>query len=146
MKLMNSNKMSFNYIYRFLIGLATLATLVSIFPEVVEANENRDSFSIAVEIPRASPDSSEYFYNHYVDQGNQALDSQNMEVALIFYERAIFRLPNGAEAYAGRALARAGLGDRSGTISDLEQAASLFQQQGNTAAYNQVQQALQQVR
>ena len=54
--------------------------------------------------------------------------------------------PDYAEAYAGRAEARARLGDLSGTISDLEQAARLFQEQGNTATYNQVQQALQQIR
>ncbi|MFO8040875.1 MAG: tetratricopeptide repeat protein [Sodalinema sp.] len=66
--------------------------------------------------------------------------------AISSYDAAISLDPDYVIAYAGRASARARLGDRSGTISDLEQAARLFQERGNTAAYNQVQEALQQIR
>jgi regulator of sirC expression with transglutaminase-like and TPR domain len=40
--------------------------------------------------------------------------------------------PNYAQAYGKRGLARYQLGDKQGAINDLQKAAELFQQQGNT--------------
>lgn len=82
----------------------------------------------------------------FLNTANEALNSEDFEQAITLYGMAISMHSDYAEAYAGRTLARAGLGDLSGTISDLEQAARLFQERGNTAAYNQVQEALQQIR
>ncbi len=53
--------------------------------------------------------------------------------------------PNLADAYGNRGLAEYALGDRKSAITDLQQAASLFQQEGDTQRYQQTQTLLQQI-
>lgn len=82
----------------------------------------------------------------YYETANSLMEEQDFQGALEQYNQAIEYNSEYAEAYTNRAIAKAQLGDESGAISDLEQAATLFQQQGNTEAYQQIQQALQQAR
>ncbi len=51
--------------------------------------------------------------------------------------------PNLADAYGNRGLAQYALGDKHSAVADLQQAASLFQQQGNTQGYQRTQVLLQ---
>ncbi|MDJ1178304.1 hypothetical protein PJF56_05465 [Roseofilum sp. BLCC_M91] len=76
-------------------------------------------------------------------QGETALEEQDFQQAMNHFNEAIERYSEYAEAYVGRGAARAQLGDQSGAVSDLQTAASLFQKQGNTEAYQQIQQVLQ---
>ena len=150
---------------RLVLGTATVITLGGMAPEVVQANSTRGTVSEAMFQKGVNVESHEGAIaqdNDLVDElfgdmhlqmaepffnsATEALNNEDFEEAISFYEMAISMHSDYAEAYAGRALARAGLGDRTGTISDLEQAASLFQEQGNTAAYDEVQQVLQQIR
>lgn len=75
--------------------------------------------------------------------GESALEEQDFQGAMNHFNQAIEMYSEYAEAYAGRGVARAQLGDKSGAVSDLQTAASLFQKQGNTEAYQQIQQVLQ---
>jgi tetratricopeptide (TPR) repeat protein len=54
------------------------------------------------------------------------------------YNQAIRINPNFALAYYNRGIARASSGDEHLAIDDLQKAANLFQQQGNTAKYQAV--------
>ena len=82
----------------------------------------------------------------YYETGNSLMKEKNFQGAIEQYSQAIEYNSEYAEAYTNRAVAKAQLGDRSGAVADLQQAATLFQQQGNTEAYQQIQQALQQAR
>ncbi|NMG60558.1 hypothetical protein E1H12_19090 [Geitlerinema sp. P-1104] len=161
---MTLNTTLFNWMSRLVLGTATVITLGGMAPEIVQANSTRGPVSDAMfqkgvngenhegaiaqfdDMFRQLDDIFLQMAEPFFNRGTQALNNENFEEAISSYDIAISMHSDYAEAYAGRALARAGLNDRSGTISDLEQAARLFQQQGNTAAYNEIQQALQQIR
>ena len=154
---MTLNTTLFNWMSRLVLGTATVITLGGMAPEIVQANSTRGPVSDAMFQKGVNGENHEgaiaqlddfliQLAAPFLETANEALNSEDFEQAITFYGMAISMHSDYAEAYAGRALARARLGDRSGTISDLEQAARLFQEQGNTAAYNQVQQALQQIR
>ena len=154
---MTLNTTLFNWMSRLVLGTATVITLGGMAPEIVQANSTRGPVSDAMFQKGVNGENHEgaiaqlddvfiQLAAPFLNTANEALNSENFEEAISSYDIAISMHSDYAEAYAGRALARAGLNDRSGTISDLEQAARLFQEQGNTAAYNQVQQALQQIR
>ncbi|MHC5855278.1 MAG: tetratricopeptide repeat protein, partial [Nostoc sp.] len=61
------------------------------------------------------------------------------------FNQALQINPNLADAYGNRGLAEYALGDRKNAINDLEQAASLFQRQGDTLRYKQTQALLEQI-
>ncbi|MEH2272757.1 MAG: tetratricopeptide repeat protein, partial [Nostoc sp.] len=69
----------------------------------------------------------------------------NHKLAIADFNQALQINPNLADAYGSRGLAEYALGDRKNAINDLEQAASLFQQQGDTLRYKQTQALLQQI-
>ncbi|WP_298912142.1 tetratricopeptide repeat protein [uncultured Nostoc sp.] len=64
---------------------------------------------------------------------NQGFDKQkkgDLQGAIAAYTEAIRLNPNFAQAYTNRGVVRADLGDNKGAITDLQQAADIFKQQG----------------
>jgi tetratricopeptide (TPR) repeat protein len=58
--------------------------------------------------------------------------------AIADYTKVLEKQPNLAPMYYNRALVRYQMKDKKEALADLEQAAQLFQKQGNQAAYQQV--------
>jgi tetratricopeptide (TPR) repeat protein len=88
-----------------------------------------------------NPNDAKAYYN----RGNLYSDQQKYELALADYNKAIELNPNYAEAYANRGLLYAELKQTEKAKIDLQQAAIIFRQQNNMAAYEQVMQILQQL-
>jgi tetratricopeptide (TPR) repeat protein len=59
------------------------------------------------------------------------------QAAIADYNSALKINPNFVQAYGNRGVARYELGDKPGAISDLQKAAELSRQQGNTANYQE---------
>ncbi|NCR64715.1 MAG: tetratricopeptide repeat protein [Microcystis aeruginosa LG11-05] len=95
-------------------------------------------FSKAIEI---NPNDADAYYN----RGNLYIDLQKYELALSDFSKAIEINPNLAQAYLGRSILYAILGQPEKVKIDLQQAAILFLQQNNMAAYEKVMQILQQL-
>lgn len=66
------------------------------------------------------------FYQWAMEAGTQ----KRYEVSLQYFNQALIRNPDYAEAYLGRGMSRTQLGDEPGAIADIEQAAALFEKQG----------------
>ncbi|MEB3830011.1 tetratricopeptide repeat protein [Phormidium sp. CCY1219] len=164
---MTFNFTSINFLSRTFAGTATLVAMLSILPGVGQAKTTLPTSS-GQNFPQENPslidentiaqEGSESLLNQleepgeileeaafYEMLGNMYLENEEYENAIGMYNSAIESQSEYAEAYMGRGIARARLGDKSGAIEDLRQAASLFQDQGNTEAYEQVQQLLSQV-
>ena len=62
--------------------------------------------------------------------------AQNYQGLIADYDQALRLNPDYAHAYYNRGIAKSGLGDKQGAISDYKKVAKLFQQQGNTKNYN----------
>ncbi|WP_419547741.1 tetratricopeptide repeat protein [Microcystis sp.] len=90
---------------------------------------------------KINPNDADAYYNRGLLYHNQ----QKYELALDDYNQAIDINPNFAEAYANRGVLYAILGQPEKAKIDLQQAAILFLQQNNMAAYEQVMQILQQL-
>ncbi|MFM6519159.1 MAG: tetratricopeptide repeat protein, partial [Microcystis panniformis] len=93
-------------------------------------------YSKAIEI---NPNLAQAYYNRGLLYYNQ----QKYDLALSDYNKAIEINPNLAQAYLGRGVLYAILGQPEKVKIDLQQAAILFLQQNNMAAYEQVMQILQ---
>jgi tetratricopeptide (TPR) repeat protein len=81
----------------------------------------------------------------FYEQGNALLEQKDFQGAIAQYNQAIDTYSEYAEAYVNRAVAKAELGDRSGAINDLQEAARLFEKNDNTQGYQQVQELLSQL-
>jgi tetratricopeptide (TPR) repeat protein len=81
----------------------------------------------------------------YVNRGVLYFGQKKYELALSDYNKAIEINPNLAQAYLGRGGLYAILGQPEKVKIDLQQAAILFLQQNNMAAYEKVMQILQQL-
>ncbi|WP_152487305.1 tetratricopeptide repeat protein, partial [Microcystis aeruginosa] len=97
-----------------------------------------DDYNKAIEI---NPNYAEA----YVNRGVLYFEQKKYELALSDYNKAIEINPNLAQAYLGRGGLYAILGQPEKVKIDLQQAAILFLQQNNMAAYEQVMQILQQL-
>lgn len=84
---------------------------------------------------RLTPSNSEVYYNRGVAYFSIGL-SQN---AIQDFDQAIALQPSMAEAYGNRGVIRSHLGDRFGALADYQKAMTLFQQQGDAAAAQQMQ-------
>lgn len=84
-------------------------------------------------------------HSAYLNRGNVRAQMQNMKAALEDYNRAIRLKPDYALAYKNRGIFYLNSKKTQLGIKDLQQAAELFQQQGNQAKYEQVMQILQQL-
>ncbi len=85
------------------------------------------------------------FAEAYVNRGVLYFEQKKYELALSDYNQAIDINPNDAKAYLGRGGLYAILGQPEKAKIDLQQAAILFLQQNNMAAYEKVMQILQQL-
>lgn len=159
---MTFNFTSINFFSRTFAGTATLVAMLGILPGVGQAKTTLPTSS-GQNFPQENPslidenaiaqeglesllgEEAEISAELYEMFGNMYLDNEEYENAIGMYNSAIESQSEYAEAYMGRGIARARLGNKSGAIEDLRQAASLFQDQGNTEAYEQVQQLLSQV-
>lgn len=157
---MTFNFTSINFFSRTFAGTATLVAMLGILPGVGQAkttlstsgqNFPQDNPSL-VEENAIAQEGLESLSNMMVqfaqsiyEMGNSYLKDEEYESAIGMYDKAIEMHSEYAEAYVGRAIARARLGNKSEAIEDLRQAASLFQEQGNTAAYEEIQQLLSEV-
>ncbi|GCA95367.1 tetratricopeptide repeat protein, partial [Microcystis aeruginosa] len=81
----------------------------------------------------------------YTNRGILYRDLRKYDLALSDFSKAIEINPNLAQAYLGRSILYAILGQPEKVKIDLQQAAILFRQQNNMAAYEQVMQILQQL-
>ncbi len=85
------------------------------------------------------------FANAYVNRGALYYNQRKYELALADYDKAIELNRNDAVAYYNRGVLYAILGQSEKVKIDLQQAAILFLQQNNMAAYEKVMQILQQL-
>lgn len=168
---MTFNFMSSNLLSRTLTGTVTLVAILGMIPGIVLASskqpfapthqlrlKSEDNINPAditpaelerllggenletLEVPEFFKELADPMYQ----EGNALMEQGDFEGAILQYNLALTFYSQYAEAYTNRAIAKAQLGDESGAIADLEQAATLFQEQGNTQAYQQIQQVLQQ--
>ncbi|WP_299414741.1 tetratricopeptide repeat protein [Acaryochloris sp. IP29b_bin.148] len=82
-----------------------------------------------------APSNSEVYYN----RGVAYFSINRPQSAFQDFSQAITLQPTMAEAYGNRGLIRQNLGDRKGAIADYQQAKRLFQQKGDFAAAQQMQ-------
>jgi tetratricopeptide (TPR) repeat protein len=81
----------------------------------------------------------------YNNRGNVRKELGDKQGAIDDYTLAIKINPNYANAYYNRGVVRYELGDKQGAIDDFQQAANLFQQQGNTEGYQKVLEVLRKI-
>jgi tetratricopeptide (TPR) repeat protein len=81
----------------------------------------------------------------YLARGKARYDRQNYQEALADYTEAIRLEPKNPLGYANRALAKNYLGDKQGTIADLQIAAKLFEANGDRDNYQRVLNLLKQI-
>jgi tetratricopeptide (TPR) repeat protein len=81
----------------------------------------------------------------YNNRGSVRDDLGDKQGAIDDYNLAIKINPNDAEAYNNRGNVHYELGDKQGAIDDFQQAANLFQQQGNTEGYQKVLEVLRKI-
>ncbi|MBD2389783.1 tetratricopeptide repeat-containing serine protease family protein [Aphanizomenon flos-aquae NRERC-008] len=81
----------------------------------------------------------------YNNRGSVRDDLGDKQGAIDDFNLAIKINPNDAEAYNNRGNVHYELGDKQGAIDDFQQAANLFQQQGNTEGYQKVLEVLRKI-
>lgn len=77
----------------------------------------------------ATAGNAEMFYQMAMEAGKR----RQYERAIENFNQVLVRKPDSAPAFIGRAMARLELGDQKGAIQDSEQAAALFERQGDAA-------------
>lgn len=82
----------------------------------------------------------------YLARGKDRYDRQNYQEALADYTEAIRLEPKNPLGYANRALVKNYLGDKQGTIADLQIAAKLFEANGDRDNHQKILNLLQQIK
>jgi uncharacterized protein YjbI with pentapeptide repeats len=82
---------------------------------------------------------AEEFYRWGLEAGQQ----KRFELSLDYFDKAISRKPDYAEAFIGRGMSRTQMSDKPGAIADMEKAIALFKAQGDTANAEATQKVVQ---
>lgn len=147
-----------NSISRFVAATVTLIGLGGLVPGIAQAGNNFYS-PFELSLQQSNPvNASEilkvseiYAQNNseaqsHVERGDSLLSEENFQGALTEYNRAIEIDPEYTEAYIARAIVHLQADDSSAAIADLEKASSLFQAQGRTEDYEDIQSFLETLR
>jgi uncharacterized protein YjbI with pentapeptide repeats len=97
----------------------------------------RDAIGLSPEVGTA-----EQFYQWGMDAGRQ----KRYEVSLQYFNQALVRNPDYAEAFLGRGMSRLQLGDKQGAVDDIDGAAILFEKQGDKANAEATKQVAEELR
>ncbi|MBP0028437.1 tetratricopeptide repeat-containing serine protease family protein [Roseofilum sp. Guam] len=81
----------------------------------------------------------------YLNRGNRYAGKEQWQDAIADYSRALELEPQNAFTYGNRGLARSRIGDQEGAISDLQQAAALFDTQADVTNFKRALDALKQL-
>ncbi|MFB2807487.1 tetratricopeptide repeat protein [Microcystis sp. BLCC-F209] len=134
------------------LALADINKTIELNPNLAEAYNNRgvlyrlqEKYDLALSDYSKAIDINRNFAMAYYNRGILYFNQQKYELALADWNKAIKINPNHAEAYANRGVLYAELKQTEKAKIDLQQAAILFRQQNNMAAYEQVMQILQQL-
>ena len=135
---------------KYELALSDFSKAIDINPNDAEAYSNRggvyynqQKYELALsDINKAIEINPNYAVAYY-NRGNLYKDLQKYDLALADYDKAIELNRNDAVAYYNRGVLYAILGQPEKVKIDLQQAAILFRQQNNMAAYEQVMQILQ---
>lgn len=88
----------------------------------LETANIRDAIGLSIDVGTA-----EQFYQWAMEAGKQ----KRYELSLRYFNQALIRNPNYAEAFLGRGMSRIQLGDNQGALDDIDGAAILFENQGD---------------
>ncbi len=134
------------------LALSDYSKAIDINPNLAEAYVNRgvlyrlqEKYDLALADWNKAIEINPNYAEAYVNRGVLYFEQKKYELALSDYNKAIEINPNLAQAYLGRGGLYAILGQPEKVKIDLQQAAILFLQQNNMAAYEKVMQILQQL-
>lgn len=140
------------------ISLAVQAKTISVHPNVSKITPENQILDRLKQKPEGttSPlnteqlnelieNSEEIAAQPFYEEGNALLEQKDFQGAIAQYNQAIDTYSEYAEAYVNRAVAKVELRDRAGAISDLQEAARLFEKKDNTEGYQKVQDLLSQL-
>ncbi|MFN7217409.1 tetratricopeptide repeat protein, partial [Microcystis sp.] len=134
------------------LALSDYSKAIEINPNYAKAYNNRGNlykdlqkYDLALSDYSKAIDINPNYADAYNNRGVLYFEQKKYELALSDYNQAIRINPNLAEAYANRGILYAELKQTEKVKIDLQQAAILFRQQNNMAAYEQVMQILQQL-
>ncbi len=137
---------------KYELALSDINKAIEINPNLANAYYNRgllyhnqQKYELALADYTKAIDMNPNYALAYNNRGVLYFEQKKYELALSDYNKAIEINPNLAQAYLGRGGLYAILGQPEKVKIDLQQAAILFLQQNNMAAYEQVMQILQQL-
>ncbi|MCZ8225925.1 MAG: tetratricopeptide repeat protein [Microcystis sp. LE19-84.1B] len=137
---------------KYELALSDINKAIELNPNYAEAYNNRgllykdlQKYDLALSDYSKAIDINPNLAEAYVNRGVLYFGQKKYELALSDYNKAIEINPNLAQAYLGRGGLYAILGQPEKVKIDLQQAAILFLQQNNMAAYEKVMQILQQL-
>jgi tetratricopeptide (TPR) repeat protein/S1-C subfamily serine protease len=137
---------------KYELALADYSKAIEINPNDAMAYNNRGNlyfnqqkYELALADYNKAIEINRNFAEAYNNRGNLYFAQQKYKLALADYEEAIKINSNFAEAYANRGLLYAELKQTEKAKIDLQQAAILFRQQNNMAAYEKVMQVLREL-
>jgi len=137
---------------KYELALSDINKAIEINPNLANAYYNRgllyynlQKYDLALADYTKAIELNPNYANAYNNRGVLYFEQKKYELALSDYNKAIEINPNLAQAYLGRGGLYAILGQPEKVKIDLQQAAILFLQQNNMAAYEKVMQILQQL-
>ncbi|KPQ39628.1 MAG: TPR repeat [Phormidium sp. OSCR] len=136
----------------------TLVGVIGLVPEIAQAS-NKVSSSVEaiwyqsneINASLILNESEIYAQNNsaalpHLERGDSLFDRGNLEEALAAYNQAIQVDPDFAESYVARGFLHQEMRNTSEAISDLETAASLYREQGDSETYQALQSLIEELR